>query len=79
LYSGANAFIQLEGWGDADWASDVQACRSTIGFAFTFRGELFPSNFENKKMLVSLPLKLSTSLPLQLLRSVLGYVNYLQI
>jgi len=79
LYDGANASIQLEGWGDADWASDVQIRWSTIGFAFTFRSELFPSSLENKKMLVSLPLKLSTLLPLQLLKNVLGYVNSLQI
>jgi hypothetical protein len=78
LYGGANVSIQFEGWGDADWANDVQTRRFTIGFTFTFRGELFPNNLENKKMLVSLPLKLSTLLPLQLLRSVLGYVNSLQ-
>ncbi len=34
---------------------------------------------KTKKMLVSLPLKLSTLLPLQLLKSVLGYINSLQI
>jgi hypothetical protein len=64
LYGGANASTQLEGWGDANWSGDVQTHRSTTSFAFNFKNELFPSNFENKKMLLSFPLKLSTLLPL---------------
>jgi hypothetical protein len=72
LYGGANASTQLESWGDANQSSDVQICWSTISFAFTFRSELFPSNLKNKKMLLSFPLKLSTLLPLQMVKSVLG-------
>jgi hypothetical protein len=72
LYGGANASTQLEGWGDANRSSDVQTCQSTTSFAFTSRSELFPSNLENKKMLLSFPLKLSTLLPLQMLKSVLA-------
>ncbi len=49
MCSGANASTQLEGWGNANWASDVQTHQSTTGFAFTFKGDLFPSNLENKK------------------------------
>ncbi len=40
---------------------------------------LFLSSPKNKKLLFFLPLKLRTLLALQLLRSVLGYVNSLQI
>ncbi len=79
MYGGANASTQPEGWGDSNWSSDVQTHRSTTSFAFAFKSELFPSNLENKKMLLSFPLKLSTLLPFQMLKNVFGYINSLQI
>jgi hypothetical protein len=79
LYGGANASTQLEGWGDGNRFGDVQTHRSTISFAFTFRSELFPNNLKKKTKCCSFPLKLSTLLPLQMLKNVFGYVNSLQI